>query len=134
MPETWELLLSPLTQEQVSKGFDELCKIADDFPPNAAQFKNLCLGLKTDKNGHDITHQHQSAAYLSFNDPKHPSYQAKQIESSQYKSRRKKAARSALDGMKGLLADVQDSVPLNGKMSDEEVKALIEQDKKDAAK
>ena len=129
IPEAWELLLKEVTPDQIASGLGKLATRESAFPPNAAEFRQLCLPATISPNGGN------SDAYLMISDPKHPSYQdPKRIESDSYVSKRRQAGRSALDGMKDLLADVQDSVPLNGKMSDEEVKALIEQERKDAEK
>ena len=128
IPEAWELLLKGLTPRQISNGLNALSTRDSAFPPNAAEFRQLCLPDTISPDGGN------SGAYIMISDPKHPNHQPKRLESDTYRSKRKKAGRSALDEMLGNLADVQDSVPLDGKMSDEEVNALIEQDKRNAGK
>jgi len=47
---------------------------------------------------------HNSSAYLSFDDPRHPSYEVyrPRLESDEIKSKRKEKAKSALSGLKGM--------------------------------
>jgi hypothetical protein len=124
--EIWGQLLTGLTQDQINQGTKKLLKWTKEFPPTVLQFRQLCLPETISPNGGN------SDAYLMISDPKHPSYQAKQIESSQYKSRRKEVARSALDDMKGMFPDV-DNTPAK-KLTNAEVLELIEQEKRDANK
>ncbi len=61
-----------------------------EFPPNAIQFRGLCEGRhKVDKDGHDISHHHRSAAYIDIRDPKHPDYRPVGIEDLTAKEKRK---------------------------------------------
>jgi len=66
------------------------------FPPNLPEFIELCLPTTTSPDGKN------TAAYINIDDPKHPNYQAKQIESDEHKSKRKDAGQSALSDMKDL--------------------------------
>jgi hypothetical protein len=66
------------------------------WPPGAAQFRALCLGQFTDKDGNDSSWQHAGGAYKQFQP-------TKLIESDEMKEKREKAGQSALsDMMKGL--------------------------------
>ena len=58
------------------------------------------LGLLTNRISPDGTN---SSAYLSLNDPRHPSFQQKRIESDDYRSKRQKAGESELSKMKAML-------------------------------
>ena len=101
------MLLRGVTPRQIKDGLNGLIGRGGTFPPNGAEFRNLCLGITTDKNGHDTTHNHKSTAYLEFTDPKHPQYKhyskAKRIENGSTVSKRKKAGNAALKNLKDLI-------------------------------
>ena len=107
MPEAWVLLLKGVTPRQIKDGLNALTGRGSSFPPNGSEFRNLCLGITVDKNGNDTTHNHKSAAYLHFDDEKHPEYKhyskAKRIECSTTVSKRKTIGNNALKDLKGLI-------------------------------
>ena len=66
----WGKLLTELSQDQVNNGFDKILSWESPFPPTVLQFRQLCLpeGIAPrDRKGVG-----NSAAYLRFDDPKHP--------------------------------------------------------------
>ena len=89
MPKAWVKLLTGLTQRNISDGLNALSTRSYTGPPNGEEFRNLCLGLKFDKNGNDITHQHKGAAYKLYKPEK-------LIEDKTYISKRKKAGKAVL--------------------------------------
>lgn len=94
-----------ISPEQIAIGLRETAKKGDHWPPNAGEFRLLCLSDRASPDGFN------TAAYLSFDDPKHPSNDP---ESSEYKpkpkgltndgweSKRQKAGKSALADMKNM--------------------------------
>jgi len=108
MPESWILLLRGITPRQISDGLGRLAARESAYPPNAAEFRQLCLPETISPNGHN------SAAYLSFDDPKHPRNLERLpdgrinpeyvkpvlgIESDSYKTKRRRAGNTALKDM-----------------------------------
>ena len=106
--------------EQIANGLNELTNHPGDWPPNAVKFRQLCLGQFLDEDGIDSSWQHNSHTYLDFNDPKHPDYRPKQIESDEYVSRRKKVASAELSKLKAMFPDLQPKEEYNSEMSIEE--------------
>jgi len=96
MPESWERLLTGITPEQIASGLNKLADRSETWPPNAAEFRQLCLPDTISPDGKN------SRAYINFNDPSHPDYQPKRIESDSYKERKKKAGKDALSKMKSM--------------------------------
>jgi len=107
--ETWERLLTGISPEQIKNGLENLTKREDTWPPNAQEFRQLCLPDTISPDGKN------SAAYLQFDDPKHPRNDpespeyvrtaTKGIEGDQWKRDRKKAGNSELGRMKGMFPD-----------------------------
>ncbi len=95
MPETWISLLMEFSSTDLKRGLEGLLKRTDTWPPNALEFRDLCL-----KNSH--AHAKNHTAYIDFNDPGHPNYQENQIESDAMKNERESSAKTALDKMKGM--------------------------------
>ena len=95
MPKEWVALLRGVTIGQIKDGLNRVAEIGSDFPPNGASFKNLCLGIKVDRHGNDISTQHKSAAYKTFQPEK-------RIEDKTYVSKREKAAKRELGNMKDM--------------------------------
>ena len=90
-----------VTPEQIRDGLEALVTRKDTWPPNAVEFRQLCMPSTVSPDGNN------SSAYLSFNDPNHPEHEAygsnKRIESDSYKVRKRKAGNQALkDLRKGL--------------------------------
>ena len=112
MPESWILLLKGITPRQISDGLGRLAARESAYPPNAAEFRQLCLPETISPNGHN------SAAYRSFDDPKHPRNlerlpdgrinpeyvkPALGIESDSYKEKHLRAGNTALKDILGKL-------------------------------
>ena len=93
MPEAWIALLKGLSPIQMKAGLNKLATRESPFPPNGAEFRQLCLPETISPDGKN------SSAYLSFDDPKHPEYAhygKKKLESSGYVSKRKETGNEAL--------------------------------------
>ena len=80
IPESWERLLTQVSPEQIKNGLNALADRADTWPPNAVEFRALCMPKTISPDGNN------TAAYLAWddprrpeNDPDHPSYIPKQI-------------------------------------------------------
>ncbi len=95
MPETWVRLLREFSSTDLKRGLEALLKREDTWPPNAVEFRTLCI-----KNSR--SHAQNHAAYIDFNDPDHPNYTEPRIESDAMKSERESSARTALDKIKGM--------------------------------
>jgi len=80
--------LTELTQEQIDNGFNKLLGWESAFPPSVLQFRQLCLPETLSPSGVN------SGAYIAFNDPKHPDYKPKLIESDEQISSKQKAGLS----------------------------------------
>ena len=99
------MLLKGITPKQINNAMNTIgMDWSSDFPPNGVQFRDLCLGIKRDKAGNDISLIHKSAAHIAFDDPRHPSYEVyrPRLESDERKSKIKEKASSALSGLKGM--------------------------------
>ena len=107
MPEAWITLLKGITPKQITEGLNRVAVRGSTFPPNGAEFRNLCLGITMDKNGNDTTHQHKGAAHIEFNDPNHPSYQPKRIENDDYKTKKRKAGNAQLSGLRDMFGSAK---------------------------
>ncbi len=79
----------------LKRGLEGLLKRDDKWPPNAIEFRDLCI--KNSK-----AHSQNHVAYMDFNDPDHPDYSPPRIESDEMKSERESSAKTALDQMKGM--------------------------------
>jgi hypothetical protein len=104
MPEAWIALLKGLTTGQMTTGLNKLATRDSPFPPNGAEFRQLCLPEKTSPDGKN------SSAYLSFDDPKHPEYAhygKKKLESSGYVSKRKEAGREAIRDLRDMFPETK---------------------------
>lgn len=104
MPEAWIALLKGLSPIQMKAGLNKLATRESPFPPNGAEFRQLCLPETISPDGKN------SSAYLSFDDPKHPEYAhygKKKLESSGYVSKRKEAGRAALSGLRDMFPEAK---------------------------
>jgi len=99
--DAWERQLTDITPDQIASGLNRLSERDSEFPPNAIEFRKLCLPKTASPDGKN------SNAYLSFNDPKHPEYEfygkPKQLEDKTMVSKRKQKGIAALDDIKGML-------------------------------
>lgn len=81
----------------LERGLEATLKRDNNWPPNAIEFRNLCL--KSSK-----VHAKNHEAYIDFDDPNHPNYEAPRIESDEMKSVREATARTTLTQMKGMFS------------------------------
>lgn len=81
--------MTGITPDQIKDGLERLAYRQETWPPNAQEFRALCEGLALNKDGHDISHHHRSAAYIDIRDPKHPDYRPVGIEDLTAKEKRK---------------------------------------------
>ncbi len=87
-----------VTPEQIRDGLEALVTRKDTWPPNAVEFRQLCMPSTVSPDGGN------SSAYLSFNDKNHPEHEiyggTKRLESDSYKVKKRKAGNEALKAMK----------------------------------
>ena len=98
IPESWERLLTGISPDQLKHGLDSLAGRSETWPPNAVEFRSLCLPQTVSPDGKN------SKAYLSFSDPAHPDYEPVKIENLTQKQKRVEKARSELSNLKELFA------------------------------
>ena len=100
MPEAWIALLKGLTPSQIKDGLNRIASRESSFPPNGAEFRQLCLPETISPDGKN------SSAYLTFDDPAHPEHKqyskTKRIESASTVSKRKDAGNNHLKSIKDL--------------------------------
>lgn len=70
--ETWITCLVGIGGREIANGLNACLEEHPVWPPGAAQFRALCIGEYTDDEGNKSKWQHNSAAYLEWDDPKHP--------------------------------------------------------------
>ena len=92
--ETWITCLKGITGRQMANGLNECLTRHPEWPPAALQFRSACLGIFTDKDGTEINHG--GRAYKLFD-------RKTAITDQTELAKRKKAGRSALDDMLGML-------------------------------
>lgn len=92
--------MTGITPGQIKNGLENLINRKESWPPNAIEFRQLCLPDTISPNGRN------SDAYLSFDDPGHPEYEfygkPKQLEDKTMVSKRKKKGIDALDELKDM--------------------------------
>jgi hypothetical protein len=89
--------LTGISPEQIKHGLESLVTRKETWPPNAVEFRQLCLPSTISPDGGN------SSAYLTFDDPKHPEhkfYNKKQIEDKTVISKRKQTGMNALKNLK----------------------------------
>lgn len=93
-----------VSPDQIATGLNELANHPGDWPPNAVKFRQLCLGEFLDADGNDIGWQHKKAAYIAFNDERHPDYRRsqKRLEDGTEKERKRELGNSELSKIKNL--------------------------------
>jgi len=100
IPESWERLLTGLTPEQIKQGLEKLVTRKDSWPPNAVEFRQLCLPETISPDGKN------SSAYLEFSSEAHPEHKqyskTKRIESASTVSKRKDSGNNHLKNLKDL--------------------------------
>jgi hypothetical protein len=87
--------LTGISPEQIKLGLEAIVDREEHWPPNAKEFRQLCVGVKSD-------HSINSTAYIDFNNPDHPSYKAPRIESDEHKAETRKTGNNELAAMQGL--------------------------------
>jgi len=92
--ETWVTSLAGITGRQMADGLNLCLDRHPKWPPGAAQFRALCLGIVLDKNGNAVSGKHNTAAYKIF-EPE------RLIESDEVKSKREEAGKKNLAGILG---------------------------------
>ena len=99
IPESWELLLKGLSGDQIKQGLNKLDTRDYTGPPNAAEFRILCLPEKTSPDGKNST------AYLSFDDPRHPQYETfrKRLPDMTRQSKNKESYETEMAKIRGML-------------------------------
>jgi len=99
MPEAWITLLKGLTPSQIKDGLNRIASRESSYPPNGAEFRQLCLPETISPDGKN------TSAYLTFDDPKHPEHKQfgrKQIESDSMISKKKQSGNNHLKNLKDL--------------------------------
>ena len=61
--------MTGISPEQIKQGLEALVTRKESWPPNAVEFRQLCLPETISPDGHN------SSAYLSFDSPDHPQYE-----------------------------------------------------------
>ena len=100
---TWIACLKGLNELEIKKGL-EAC--LDKYPlktPGASHFRALCQGRELDQYGNDVTVRPQGGAYMDFNNPAHPHYQPKRIESDESKASKRKNAKAQIANIRNKL-------------------------------
>lgn len=85
-----------LSREQIKTGLNKLAECGEAWPPNAIEFRKLCLPETISPDGKNST------AYIEFNDPRHPDYQPLRLESLTQRERRQKLGRETLNNLKSM--------------------------------
>lgn len=100
IPESWERLLTGLSPDQIKNGLEALATRTETWPPNAQEFRQLCLPVTISPDGNN------TSAYLDFQNPAHPEHEhygkTKQIEDLSLSSKRKKMGNQELAKIRGL--------------------------------
>ena len=107
MPDsTWASCLMGITPRQIADGLNNCLEMHPEWPPGAAQFRAACLGKFMDAEGNDSSWSHNSMAYMSFDDEKHPEHKqyskAKRIEHASTVSKRKQSGNNELNKLKDM--------------------------------
>ena len=100
---TWIACLKDLNELEIKKGLAACVEKYPEYPPGASLFRALCQGRDLDAEGNDSSWAHKSEAYVDFNDPAHPSYEPKRIESDEAKEIKRKNAKSQIAKLKNIL-------------------------------
>ena len=85
-----------IAPEQIKNGLEALTTRTDKWPPNAVEFRQLCLPESISPNGGNAD------AYLSINDPRHSCYQPKGIEDLTKKAKAKAVGQETLTNLKDM--------------------------------
>lgn len=89
--------MTGITPEQIKNGLEALANRNDKWPPNAIEFRQLCLPTKISPDGTN------SGAYLEYGTPEHPAYQRPAIADMGKKARLEKTKTETLTNLKDLL-------------------------------
>jgi len=85
---TWIACLAGLNELQIKKGLEACLRAYTEWPPGSAQFRALCVA---------------GGNHICFNDPAHPHYQPKRIESDESKASKRKNAKAQIANMRNKL-------------------------------
>jgi hypothetical protein len=102
MPEAWIALLKGLTPSQIKDGLNRIAVRESSFPPNGAEFRQLCLPETISPDGHN------SDAYLNPSDPRHSTHESwklsqdskLRLEDKTYAEKRKQTGNDELKKLK----------------------------------
>ena len=86
-----------IAPEQIKNGLEAGATRSDTWPPNAIEFRQLCLPAKTSPDGTN------SGAYLEYGTEEHPAYQRPAIEDFGKEARLAKTKTETLTNLKELL-------------------------------
>ena len=100
---TWIACLKGLNELQIKTGLEACLQTYPQWPPGAAQYRALCEGRALDQDGKDVSWEQQGGAYMDFNNPAHPHYQPKRIESDESKASKRKNAKAQIAKIKNKL-------------------------------
>ena len=100
---TWVACLKGLNELEISKGLEACLEKYPMRTPGASHFRALCQGRELDQYGNDVTVKPQGGAYIDFNDPAHPHYEPKRIESDEAKEIKRENAKSQIAKLKNIL-------------------------------
>lgn len=85
----------------MAKGLESCLSDTPVWPPGAAEFRNMCLGVSTDSKGKEIAHR---AGIYDTGPTEHMKTKKKLLlESDRVKQERKQKGIDALDNLRGLL-------------------------------
>ena len=108
--DTWVKCLAGITGDEIAIGLQQCLDRYHDWPPAAAQFRALCLGLDSrnvDPSGNDVSWELKKISRpMPADDPSYPHYipkQAPKIEHLTPKEKRKATGKKSLTHLHGLL-------------------------------
>lgn len=98
--ETWVRCLKGITGQQVASGLEKCLTHCPEWPPGAAQFRALCLGLDVDDKGREIARR---AGMYDTRPTQNMINRMKELPvSDEHKSRRRKLAEQTIDELRGM--------------------------------
>lgn len=110
----WITVMTGITGRQIADGLNRCLADYPEWPPGAAQFRALCLGINPrniDSDGNDASWQLASPSHMLFDDPRrpennpeHPNYinVRKKVLTDQNKQKLENSANQELKKLKNL--------------------------------